>query len=92
MSAFDDTMAALKVRFVARASEDLKTLEAHRKGPPLEPAALRLVVHRLAGAAGLFGYPEISVLAGEIDGALACAQDERRLPELLAQLESVVRG
>jgi HPt (histidine-containing phosphotransfer) domain-containing protein len=59
-----DPLAALRSRSIVRAAEDLAALRGHLDGAPLDPATLRFTVHRLAGAAGTFGYAEVSVAAG----------------------------
>lgn len=69
MSEFDDRYQELRRRFVERCREDLVVLEAATRGA-VEAHALRATVHRLSGAAGTFGYPELSRLAGEVDDAL----------------------
>jgi HPt (histidine-containing phosphotransfer) domain-containing protein len=85
VSDFDATMTVLKARFVARAKEDLNTLRGD--GNALSAEELRAVVHRLAGSAGLFGFSEISAVAGDIDLHLAQGHATAGLPELLAMLE-----
>jgi HPt (histidine-containing phosphotransfer) domain-containing protein len=58
-----DPMAALGLRFRERLATDLLVVRA---GPEAE-AGFELVVHRLAGAAALFGFTELGELAGEVD-------------------------
>jgi HPt (histidine-containing phosphotransfer) domain-containing protein len=70
---------ALRRRFVARCAEDLAALDAAST-----PEALRPVLHRLAGAAGTFGYPDLSRLAGEAEDATV----EGRMPTA-AELDAV---
>ena len=62
-----DPLAALRSRFIARGAEDLAALRGHLDGAPLDATALRFTVHRLAGAAGTFGYAEISEAAGKAE-------------------------
>jgi len=62
-----DPLAALRSRFIARGAEDLTALRGHLDGAPLDATALRFTVHRLAGAAGTFGYAEISEAAGKAE-------------------------
>lgn len=57
------------MRFVTRCAEDLAVLEQARTGGS-DPEILRAIVHRLAGAAGTFGYPQLSELAGVVDDRL----------------------
>lgn len=68
MTGFDDRMARLRERFLARAGEDrLALLEASAAG---DAAAVRRVVHGLAGAGGTFGFPEVSEAAQRVEDAL----------------------
>ncbi len=69
MSEFDDRYQALRRRFVERCRLDLAVLE-HALSGTVEAEVLRATVHRLSGAAGTFGYPDLSRLAGEVDDAL----------------------
>ncbi len=90
MSELDAVMAPLRQRFVARAGEDLAKLRAHLAGDALSPESLRALVHRLAGSAGLFGFPAISALAGELDLRLAENGDAATLPGLVRALEELL--
>lgn len=60
----DPPLAALRVRFLDRCRRDLRRLEDGVRGEELD-----LLVHRLAGIAGVFGFPEVSEIAGRIDRA-----------------------
>lgn len=55
----DARLARLRGRFLDRCRDDLEVLRC-----PPDADALRHTLHRLAGAGGVFGYPEISRLAG----------------------------
>jgi HPt (histidine-containing phosphotransfer) domain-containing protein len=86
-----DPLAALRSRFIARGAEDLAALRGHLDGAPLDATALRFTVHRLAGAAGTFGYAEISEAAGKAEDDILEHPDQsdaslRRLVEVLEQL------
>ena len=71
MSEFDARFAALRERFLARSVGDLAIIEAALADlDEADREELRRTVHRLAGAAGTFGYAELSRLAGEADDAL----------------------
>lgn len=70
MSGFDERYQALRTRFVERSRADLPVLLAAAAEPAGDVPALRMVVHRMSGAAGTFGFPEISRLAGEVDDQL----------------------
>lgn len=69
MSGFDERYHALRARFVERCAGDLRVLEEAQAGG-IEADVLRATVHRLSGAAGTFGYPALSELAGVIDDRL----------------------
>ncbi len=88
MSEFDDRYEALRRRFVERCREDLVVLEQATAGA-VEAGALRSTVHRLSGAAGTFGYLELSRLAGEVDDALI--EDGKADAAQLAALVEAVR-
>jgi HPt (histidine-containing phosphotransfer) domain-containing protein len=71
VSEFEARYQALRNRFLLRCAEDLAKLEAAAVDlTAAEPQALRLTVHRLAGASGTFGFPELGAIAGEADDAL----------------------
>lgn len=57
-----DPLAPLRAKFIERCRDDLEVL---RGGP--DAGAAPHTVHRLAGAGGVFGYPEISDLARRLD-------------------------
>lgn len=90
MNGFDAAMAELRVRFVARAAEDLRKLRDHQRGMPLSRRDLRALVHRIAGSAGLFGFAEISTLAGRVDERLVDRDDVADLSELVMALQALV--
>jgi HPt (histidine-containing phosphotransfer) domain-containing protein len=87
LSDFDERYEALKQRFIERSRQDLVVIRAER-----DPAKLRPVVHRLSGAAGTFGYRELSRLAGEVDDVLVegGAPSEAELARLIAEIERTV--
>ena len=88
---FGATMETLRRRFIARAEDDLTRLREHRRHQTLERSELITIIHRLSGSAGLFGYPEISALAGEVETSLAQnSADETSLANLLDALEQVM--
>lgn len=71
MSGDPDPLAAVRVRFLERCRGDLATLQAAKADPALQAQeAFRTAVHRLSGAAGTFGYMNISDLAGDLDNDL----------------------
>jgi HPt (histidine-containing phosphotransfer) domain-containing protein len=60
-----DPLAALREKFLLRCASDAALLAEAGAGPPSEEA--RVAVHRLAGAAGVFGYHDLSALARTLD-------------------------
>lgn len=65
-----NALEALRRRFLARSADDLQRLTAHLSGRELGPQDLRLLVHRLAGAAGTFGFPDLGRVARDLDGKM----------------------
>lgn len=63
--------ANLRARFLTRCEGDLARIERLLDGQPLDTGELRALVHGLAGAAGTFGFPDISEAAGDCDDAFA---------------------
>lgn len=81
-----DPLAQLRNEFLTRCASDLSEL---RSMAPEHPE-LRRIAHRLAGAAGSFGYPELGAVAAHVeakarDGSLTAAE-LRRLLDMLAML------
>jgi HPt (histidine-containing phosphotransfer) domain-containing protein len=60
-------LEALRRRFLLRAASDLETLAAHRAAGQADAEEVRFIVHRLSGAAGSFGYPQLSELACQVE-------------------------
>ncbi|MGZ9098175.1 MAG: Hpt domain-containing protein [Brevundimonas sp.] len=86
-----DPIAALRALFVERCREDLR--ELRRLGEQGDVDACGPLVHRLAGAAGSFGFPEISGAALAVDqqirdGREVPGRDMERLLALLAEVSS----
>lgn len=84
----NDPLAPLRAKFLERCLEDEALLTG---GDPAAPSEeLRMAVHRLAGAAGVFGYPQISELARTLDDQL---HDEGRMsPADLGALVDALRA
>ena len=80
----------LKQRFLARASEDLAALDQHLAHDDLSADGLRMMVHRLAGAAGTFGYGQVSEAAGGVEDALL--RDARDVQTALKRLIQALRA
>lgn len=89
MSEIEDRYQALRRRFIERCRQDLAVLEAALARDVADPA-LRATVHRLSGAAGTFGFPELSRIAGAMDDALI--EHGRTEPAELARLIDAVRA
>lgn len=91
MSSFDEneSFRALRGRFLDRCRGDLEVIRSER-----DPERLRAVVHRLSGAAGTFGFKELSTEAGEVDDLLV----EGKTPSaevmdgLIARLVATIDG
>jgi HPt (histidine-containing phosphotransfer) domain-containing protein len=85
MTDFDDRLAALRARFLARAADDRAALATAQKANDRE--AIRRIAHGLAGAAGVFGFADISAAARAVEEA---GEDDirSRLAHLLALLDA----
>ena len=83
-----DPLQALRAQFIDRCRADLARLEALPEGDD----EVTSVVHRLAGAAGSFGFPEVSRLAAKIDLRTrnAIRPSRRELDDLKASLRAVL--
>lgn len=88
----NDPLAPLRDKFRARAADDLARLRVLVLGD-LNDDALKLLVHNLAGAAGLFGYPALGEAAMQIDDRFATGETpgadqltllEQRLRDVIA--------
>ncbi len=84
-------LEVLRARFRERVRGDLATLndaldalEGGRRTAAEVHAEMRAVLHRLAGAAGSFGWPEIGTLAGTLEQELGAAPDPGADPVLTA--------
>jgi HPt (histidine-containing phosphotransfer) domain-containing protein len=64
----DDIMQSLRLRFCARLAEDIGALEAAAEAD--DRATIRAVCHRMAGAAGMFGFADLSAAASEAEEAI----------------------
>lgn len=74
MTEFAEALAGLKGRFLARSAEDLDQLRLWAAGGAAPDPEARRLVHRLAGAAGTFGFAELSRLAKLADDRLAAGE------------------
>jgi HPt (histidine-containing phosphotransfer) domain-containing protein len=84
-----DPLAPLRAKFAARCIEDLAVL----RSDDTAPEERRRVIHRIAGAAGMFGFAALGALAGRLDDQAAAgeAPDPGDFAALLAALEGVMR-
>ena len=77
-------LEALRAQFIDRCRTDLARLEAL----PEDDDEVTSIVHRLAGAAGSFGFPQVSRIAAEIDllTSNGIHPSRRRLEDLKASI------
>lgn len=67
-----DPLEALKRRFLDRCASDLSVLQRVLETPEaVAPGELKDVVHKMSGAAGVFGFARLSDLARRLDDELA---------------------
>ncbi len=90
---FDARFRELRTRFLDRCADDLVEIEFAIATPQsFERDKLRAVVHRLAGAAGTFGFASLSAAAGAADDVLMTADgvlgDE--LTHVVAELKAAI--
>jgi HPt (histidine-containing phosphotransfer) domain-containing protein len=77
-------MAELRTRFIARlAAEKVLLLTGAREG---DRASLRAVCHRIAGAAGMFGYAALSASASQVEEAIDAGVSDYALSPLIDAL------
>lgn len=84
----NEALEALRLRFVARCAEDRAAIaEAAAAG---DADRLKYLSHKLSGAAGTFGYAQLSAAARDVEdqldvGEAPDAASLRRLDERLAE-------
>jgi HPt (histidine-containing phosphotransfer) domain-containing protein len=88
-----DALAALRLKFVARCVGDLARLRDLARGD-LGSSELQDLAHSLAGAAGTFGFPHVSEVAGRVDDRFAVGQtpSQADVDALIAALHEVVEA
>ncbi|MFK4057907.1 Hpt domain-containing protein [Brevundimonas sp. NPDC046655] len=88
----NDLLASLRARFLDRCVSDLERIEKLRERDALNSEELQALVHRLAGAAGTFGFLVISDAAADCDDALVQGQapDRSKVERLTAALEEAL--
>jgi HPt (histidine-containing phosphotransfer) domain-containing protein len=88
-----DPLAVLRGRFLIRCADDLVVIDGAMEDAllRLEPA-FKMVIHRLSGAAGTFGFWAISEAAGPIDDLLqgGTAPDDAQLQALTKALQAAL--
>ena len=91
MTAFDDRLRELRQRFIDRSRSDRDALAAALAAD--DRPELQRLGHSLAGAGGLFGFPEISDAGQRLEDALdegAATEDVQAAGEaLLRRLEAL---
>lgn len=88
----NDVLAGLEARFLDRCVGDLQRLDHLLERDVLNGDEMQVLVHGLAGAAGTFGFPEISAAAGECDDAFAQgrAPDRAKVEQLAATMRTAL--
>ncbi|HTI68018.1 MAG TPA: Hpt domain-containing protein [Caulobacteraceae bacterium] len=81
---------ALKQRFLARCETDLVRLQDYADGGQISNEELYYLVHRLSGAAGVFGFDAISALAGELEVVLLEGRTVLPLQPLMGGLKDML--
>jgi diguanylate cyclase (GGDEF)-like protein len=96
--ALDDTLLALQREYLAEFAERLEELRddiaAFRALRPEAAASLRSRFHRLAGSGGSYGFPEISVVAHEMEQWMSTKPapgEAPRLDEAVDRLATLFR-
>ena len=91
----DQPMTELRDEFVAECAKDLARVKALlASGAPGARGALRRLVHRTAGTAGMLGLADMSAYASELDEALGRdnVPDGTEYARFMARLEQLVRA
>jgi HPt (histidine-containing phosphotransfer) domain-containing protein len=88
-----DALEALRRRFIARCVDDLARLRDLARGD-LSSSELQDLAHSLAGAAGTFGFPHVSELAGRVDDRFALGQtpSQADVDALIVALQEAVEA
>jgi CheY-like chemotaxis protein len=91
-----DPLDAMRAAFIARADVDgaeLSRLQAQlAPGDRSQPVLteMRFIAHRIAGAAGVFGFPELSEAAAVLEEAIIAANPEPGFAEIAGALNDVI--
>ena len=91
MTDVSDALERLRERFRARAAADLGDLRRWSTDPVAHKEALHALVHRLAGAAGTFGFHRLSEVAAEAEDAIVTGAPDQlaSIGGLIQELERV---
>jgi chemotaxis protein histidine kinase CheA len=95
---YEDRLAALRKRFLDRATTESKTLEGIASeleaGAQRAPAQqqIRRIAHSLAGAGGTFGFARISICAGELEEFVSDVLDSPDLADACRTLIAEIRS
>ena len=91
MTDVSEALERLRERFTARAAADLEDLRRWSSDPETHSEALRALVHRLAGAAGTFGFHRLSEVAAKAEDAIVTDAPDRlaAIADLALELQSV---
>jgi HPt (histidine-containing phosphotransfer) domain-containing protein len=90
LSDVEAALAGLKARFLARADEDLAALRLWAEACGEVDDAHRRLLHRLAGAAGTFGFHALSTRAKDAEDAIGAGAGASA-PEVCAVLDELAR-
>jgi HPt (histidine-containing phosphotransfer) domain-containing protein len=86
----DDAMARLLVRFVSKLPERVARIEYLARENDLEN--LRQAVHQLRGAAGGYGFPQITELAGRAENSIRKGDPVETVKKEVDSLVELVRS
>ena len=90
MTEFEARMAALRGHFIERALVDAAAIEAHTAAGAWQE--VRDLSHGIVGRAGMFGFPELSDDARELERAVERGEDTPHLLMLAAGLTARLRS
>lgn len=88
-----DPLSALRPLFRARAAADRDRLTRLWAESPASPEVAS-VIHDIAGAAGVFGFTDLSAVARELNDCLVAGDrpDSARMAQLLRHLNHAAEG
>jgi HPt (histidine-containing phosphotransfer) domain-containing protein len=88
-----DALERLRERFRDRAARELSDLRRWSAEPAAHESEIRALVHRLAGAAGTFGFQRLSDVAAKAEDALVttAADQSEAIEAVIEELERVGR-